>query len=348
MATPEPGPVRSAGGALAVEVTARCNRSCRYCYNTWRLAKVPPEPELPASELTGIVESALQQSGRQAVQLTGGEPLLRPDLFDIIAELSTPGRSISLVTDGGLIDEAAAAELKRLGVGPVQPTLLAGMREVHDHLKGAASFDATIDAIARLQRHKVPVSVSFVCTRVNWEHFRETVELCFALGVRTVAFSRFCTAGAGAERAEELTPTPDMVAECLDVAIEANSRLDMRVRMAISLPLCLPRAEQHRQLRFGSCALSSDEPGYTIDPWGRLRACSVSPVVLGDLRRESWAAVLGRAAHSYFPGVTTLPAACRECSLGDRCRGGCRESARAAYGHLRYPDPLARTRTILE
>lgn len=342
MTRPEGERARTAGGALAVEVTPDCNRNCLYCYNGWRLYPETRDRVLPADELVTLVQRALEESGRTAVQFSGGEPLLRADFFEIVDGLRAPGCALSLVTDGGLIDEAVAARLKELGVAPVQPTLLAADREVHDRLKGTTgAFDKTVAAIGLLRRHEVPLCVSFVCTRANYQCFREVVELSFALGVQSIAFSRFCTAGAGAERQAELVPTATQVRECLDVAMESTGGLGMRIHMAISLPLCVPTSEQLQGLRFGSCALGTDQPGYTVDPWGRLRACSVSSVTLGDLKTESWTDIVARARETYFPGVNELPSACRDCTLAARCRGGCRESARTAYGNLERPDPLA-------
>ncbi len=342
MTRPDRQEARPAGGTIAVEVTADCNRNCRYCYNSWRLYPESRDLVLPPDELVALVQRALHESGRNALQFSGGEPLLRPDFFTIVEGLRAPGRIISLVTDGGLIDETAAARVNELGVAPVQPTLLSAERKIHDRLKGSTgAFDKTVAAIGLLRRHEVPVSISFVCTRVNYQHFRQVVELSFALGVQSVAFSRFCTAGAGAERENELLPTAEQVRECLGVAMEANRRLGMRVHMAISLPLCLPTREQLQGLRLGSCALATEQPGYTIDPWGRLRACSVSSVTLGDLRSESWTEIVDRAHLEYFPGVRELPVACHLCPVAARCGGGCRESARAAHGSLDHPDPLA-------
>lgn len=330
-------------GLLAVEVTARCNRRCRYCYNEWRDRDAAPE-DLPADELLAVVEAALEATGRRAIQISGGEPLLRSDLFAIIEALRRPGRTISLVTDGGLLDEHAVGELVRLGVAPVQPTLLAARREVHDTLKGAAAFDRTVDAIARLRKAGVPVSVSFVCTSQNYMYFREVVELCFALGVETVAFSRFCSAGAGATRHDELAPGPDMIRACLEVAEEATARLAMKVPIAISLPRCLPEPGRYPHLAFGRCALGSELPSYTVDPRGRLRACSVSQEVLGDLRSEPWETIAARAREGFFHEAAALPKACGGCPDARACGGGCRESARGATGGLDPPDPLARPR----
>ena len=324
---------------MAVELTSRCNRSCAYCYNVWRGGR--ELSDMPAADLVELVEKTLAESGLSALQISGGEPLLHPGFLDFVEGVRKPGRAISLVTDGALIDDSLAAELKRLGVAPVQPTLLAARREVHNELKGADCFDETIAGIGALQRAGVPVSVSFVCTRRNYAHFKDMVDLCFALGLKVVAFSRFCTAGAGARRHAELAPTPEMLRHCLDIAEEANARLGMKVSIAISLPLCVLDPAGYPHVRFGRCALGSQSPGYTVGPDGTLRACSISATVLGDLQVESWTDIIARARTDYFAGMTAVPHACRSCDVVAQCGGGCRESALSCFGDPSHPDPLA-------
>ena len=322
-------------------MTTRCPRDCAYCANVWKADPAYPRDGLPAAELVELTLGALRASGLAKVQVTGGEPLLRPDLMEILAGLRDGGAAVSMITDGGLVDAAVARELARLGVAPVQPTLLAARREVHDALKGGESFDLTVAAISHLRRAGVPVSVAFVCVQPNAADFRDVIELCFALGVRTVALSRFCAAGAGAGRLAELMPDRRALAACLEVADWANERLDMRVQVAISLPLCAVDTDAYPHLRFGRCAVTSETPGFTIDPSGHLRACSISSTILGSLRDEPWQALVGRAAESYFRAMRTPPAACRDCGLLARCGGGCRESAVTCFGDAQRPDPLA-------
>jgi radical SAM protein with 4Fe4S-binding SPASM domain len=333
-------PVARRHGALAVEVTPRCDRDCLYCYNVWRAGAVPADPPLSAGALVSLVDSALRASGRAAVQVTGGEPLLREDLFDIIEGLQADGRGISLVTDGAAVDDAVADRLRDLRVGPVQPTLLAAERVIHDGLKGARCFDATVAGIQRLLVRKIPVTVSFVCTRQNHTHFAEVLELCAALGVHAVAFSRLCLTGAAAKHREALEPDGPMIRGCLEVAEAAFGRLGVKTHVAISLPHCAVGAGSYRHLIFGGCSLSSSSPGYTIDPWGRLRACSVSPEILGDLRVEGWDAIIARARAGYLRDVCAMPEACMSCAALRRCRGGCRESALAVRGVFGAMDPL--------
>lgn len=328
-------------GSLTVEVTTRCNRACAYCYNVWTTDSAYPRDELPTAALLSLVEGALRDSGLGHVQISGGEPFLRTDLFALVEGIRDAGVDVSLVSDGGLIDEPAARRLAELGVGPVQPTLLAANRDLHNALKGADCFDDTVAAITRLRRLGVPVSVAFVCTRRNAAEFRQVLELCFALGVRTVAFNRLCPVGRARGNQADLMPTAELIRRCLDDAEWANDQLKMNVGVAISLPLCAVDRARYRRLRFGRCALQSATPGFTVDPAGNLRACSISSTILGNLARSSWAEILARAGGDYFAAVSRVPEHCRHCHLLSGCGGGCRESALACFGTMTRPDPLA-------
>ncbi len=328
-------------GTLTLEVTRRCRRSCAYCYNACDAGAGGPYDELPAEELLPLVSKALEGSGMGSVQISGGEPLLRKDIFEIVAGIRSFGAGVSIATDGELIDNEVAARLARHGVRPVQPTLLSATRELHNQIKGADCFDATVAAIARLRRNQVPVSVAFVCTRRNYAEIQGVIELCFALGVEVVAFNRLCVAGSAAHNDKDLMPTPAMVASCLDAAEWANDRLGMKVSIAISLPLCVADTSRYPHLKLGRCSLQSATPGFTIDPLGNVRACAVSSTNLGNLADEPWEVIMARAREGYFKEMAAVPEACTSCVDLARCAGGCRESALACYGDLARPDPLA-------
>ena len=326
--------------SLSVEVTNRCNRDCSYCYNAWKADSNYPHDELPADRLVGLVGRAMEASGLTSVQISGGEPLLRPEVFDIIEGIRSFGADVSLVTDGGLIDEAVVSELRRLDIRPVQPTILAADREVHNAIKGADGFDATIAGIGRLVQARIPVAVAFVCTRQNYDHFESVIELCFALGVKTIAFNRLCLTGEGGKRHDEIAPTADMIASCLDKAEWANTSLGMNVSVAISLPHCAVDTANYESLNFGHCSILTSSPGFTIDPVGNLKACSVSPTILGNLEKESWSEITARARLGYFAQMAEMPAACSDCSSRIACGGGCRESALGVCGASDRADPL--------
>ena len=331
----------SARRGISVEVTARCNRDCLYCYNDWRDA--PPsadQRDMPTAEMAALLTRLVTEAGRPRVDLTGGEPLLRDDLFELIDAIRAAGGTAALTTDGGLVDATVASGLAQRGVAPVQVTLLAADRALHDRLKGKESFDATVLGITHLVRARVPVTVAFICTGLNWQAAFEVAELCVALGVRALAFHRLCTAGRAGRNATLLTPEPGQVRDALLQLEDAARRLpSLRVYNAIAIPPC---AEAGASLRgTGACAATSDSPAYAVSHRGELRPCAALPTVIGDLTRAGfreleagWLAGEGQAL--------SLPGECSGCAEALACRGGCRAAALGVAGRLGAPDPLAR------
>jgi radical SAM protein with 4Fe4S-binding SPASM domain len=116
----------------------------------------------------------------------------------------------------------------------------------------------------------------------------------------------------------------------------------MDVRMAISLPWCAVEPDALEGLPLGRCSIGSESPGFTIDPMGYLRACSMSATVLGDLKAERWEEIAARAARGYLLDVAALPELCASCDVRSKCGGGCRESAFIRTGTFASSDPLAR------
>ena len=338
---------------LSVELTPRCNRFCSYCYNVWKGDKGYSAAEeremLDGATWVVLITQVLEATGLKTLQVTGGEPLLRSDLFSILRGIRGATEHLSLVTDGGLIDEECADNFKKIGVSCVQPTLLAGHAVPHNHLKGTECFDQTLAAIGRLLKRKVPVSVAFVCTSQNYQYFQEMIELCFALGIQRIAFNRFCATGEGSRTFADLQPTHEMIAECLGVAQWANSALGMKVGIAVSLPLCSVDRKGYPDLSFGRCSVSSTSPGFTIDPFGNVRSCSTSSAVFGNLVSDfteisnygdRWEAIIANGSSEYFTTMKQLPSICKGCGLAVNCGGGCRESALGCYGSLDRADPL--------
>lgn len=339
---------------IAFEVTSRCDSSCLYCYNVWKSApSLSPSPrELSLLEIRTIFSTLIRQGRYRRIDLTGGEPLLREDVFDLIDLLRELGGHVSLVTGARLISSSVAKDIARREIGPVQPTLLSTDRSVHDALKGGESFDDTVRSIALLLREKVKVSVSFICTRQNYGDFAEVVKLCHAMGVKHVGFGRLCTAGEAVRHLDDIGPEPWMVWECMQQIPSLHARFRVAIGNLITVPHCvggrtdLPGITGEANLTgiaalAGNCSVASGKPNFTISPAGDVRPCSVSPVVLGNVLEQSWRRIEARYRQKVLPLFQeALPEICRQCERLDSCRGGCRESARGATGALDGADPL--------
>lgn len=343
--------------SIAFEVTARCHRRCLYCYNVWKSSSDLPTEELDIAEIRSIFSRLRREAGLRRVDLTGGEPLLRPDIFEVMDALGALGLKLTLVSDGKHITSEVAKELARRKIVRVQPTLLSTDRQVHNALKGGGAcavggdacvvgsdaYDDALRAVARLLREKVPLSVSYICTRRNFGDFEEVVKLCYALGVKHMGFGRLCTSGEAAGNLEALCPEPGMVRDCLERIPSLSSKYGMEIALLIAVPHCLfDGAALHRSTpRVGYCAIAAGEPHWTLSPSGEVRPCSVSPVSLGNLTGQGWSRIAGRYRREVLPIFRErLPLVCRQCDRLERCLGGCRESARGATGELTGRDPL--------
>jgi len=301
-----------------------------------------PEGELPAAQLADLVGALVRRTGCDRVQLSGGEPLLRPDLLSLVDGLRARGAKLSMITDGGPLDAAMARELAARGVGPIQPTLLAGGAELHDALRGRGAFHETTRAIATAVAAGLTVSVSMVITRRNWREAGAVADLAFALGARTLGLSRFCSAGGATAAHEALMPDAAQVYFAATAAAARCGRHGLKLASVVTIPPCAWPDPAHPPLKVGVCSLMGPRTTVTVGPDGSVRSCTLSERVVGNLRRDDWDVLAERLWEQELgPCRAAVPKRCRACAHVGRCQGGCRLSAEKVYGDLAHPDPLA-------
>lgn len=346
---------------LDFELTPACDHRCTHCYNVWTdaagaRAAVAGE-RLATDDFCAMMEKAVRESGATHATLTGGEPLLRRDADAIVAHACTLVASVHVITNGSHVGAERAARFREAGVRAVQLTLLSHVRERHDALKGAESFDDTLRAALDLRDAGVPVIVCFVALRQNAGDLAGVLELCCALGVRAVSYNRMSPSGGSAAHVARLIPTADEVERDLWVAERLGRAWGLRVSTAMPIPPCLVRIDRFSWVRFGFCSIGGRAPApragpdgarapahastnFVVGPTGDVRACNLSAPVLGNVLREEFGAIARRADLARFRRA--VPAVCRGCHHEASCAGGCKEAARAVYGDPTLPEPFLR------
>ncbi|OQA21984.1 MAG: pyrroloquinoline quinone biosynthesis protein PqqE [Chloroflexi bacterium ADurb.Bin360] len=255
--------------SLIFEVTQDCNHACNYCYNVWRGPQTTPYPrgQLDTARTLELLGKALVETRCFHVTLTGGEPLLRPDLLQIIEFLQQRRVQVTLISNGHLLDETMALALVERGVGLFELPLLSHRREVHDALSGVqGAWDAVLAAMANVRLLHGQVIAAFVATRQNIEHIYETVRLAFAFGARGVMFNRFNPGGRGREHLAELLPTVDEVRVALVAAEAAAAEFGIPISCSIPIQPCLIDLDRYPHLSFGFCVVTV--PTLPSTPWG--------------------------------------------------------------------------------
>ena len=325
--------------SFVFEATQRCNHDCLHCYNAWKNPIDYPRGELPAAETLAMLGKMLDETGATLVSLSGGEPMLREDIYEIVGFLDGRGVTVNLITNGSLLDEAAVARFGPEAISVYELPLLSGEREVHDRLSGrTGAFDDATMAIAELKAARQRVVCVFVATKLNLPTWREAAEVAVALGADGIMFNRFNPGGTGRENIDLLQATPAELADALDVAAEISEEYDLPISCSIAMPPCLFDRTRWPGLGFGFCAAGTERAYYTLDPLGNVRPCNHSGLILGNIRQRGFWELADSRAMAEF--MSARPAFCAGCAMEDECLGGCKAAAEVCCGSPWASDPF--------
>lgn len=182
-------------------LTERCNLRCTHCYQTGGRTE-----ELTLEEIKGVVEEfedtlktwseAYDISFSSSFNITGGEPLLRQDILEVIEAIGRRGFDIYLLSNGTLISKEKARALAGLGVKGVQVSM-EGPEDVHDSIRGKGAFAAAVKGIGNLLGAGLNVTMNATLSEVNSEDLLGLPELARTLGVQKLGFSRLVPSGRG-------------------------------------------------------------------------------------------------------------------------------------------------------
>lgn len=318
---------------IQLHLTERCNLRCRHCYQTGGRTA-----ELSLAEIIAVLDEVAEMLAEwseayglefsPSCNVTGGEPLLREDLFEIIAAMTARGFAVYLLTNGTLIDAARAQRLAGLGVKGVQVSL-EGPEEVHEQIRGKGSFAASRLGVSQLLAAGLTVTLNATLSEMNGGHFREMVEYANRLGVQRLGFSRLVPSGRGLGLVDRML-TPERLQE-IYAEIFAMTPKDLEIVTGDPVASRLRSSSGGAELgsvATGGCAAGLS--GLTLLPDGTVTPCRRLAIPLGNVRqdslREIWAnsEVLERLRdRQQYRGK------CGTCAAWAHCRG-CRA---IAYAH---------------
>jgi heme d1 biosynthesis radical SAM protein NirJ len=196
LAAPTPiGPVRKPPGPVVIwNLIRRCNLTCKHCYSI--SADKDFSGELTTAEVFGVMDD-LKSFRVPALILSGGEPLLRPDIFDIAARSKSLGFYTALSSNGTLIDEAMCRRVASADFGYVGISL-DGMAATHDKFRRMqGAFDKSLHAIRLCRDAGLKVGVRFTLTQDNFHDLPALLQLVEDEGVDRFYFSHLNYAGRG-------------------------------------------------------------------------------------------------------------------------------------------------------
>lgn len=259
--------------------------------------------------------------------ITGGEPFLYGDIFEVLENIRKRGFETYLLSNGTLIDREKAKLLSWLGVSGVQVSI-EGPEEIHETIRGKGSFRASLKGVQHLLDSGITVTLNVTLSEMNAEHFMEIITLSSSLGVQKLGFSRLVPSGRGLGMLNKMLKKEIVKGLYKKIfSIRANGLKIVTGDPVVSLMSSSLREGDMGRVPLGGCAAGVS--GLTILPDGTITPCRRLNIPIGNVRKDSlrevWATsdVLG-----FLRDKSSYKGKCGRCRRWAQCRG-CRAIAYA-------------------
>lgn len=319
---------------LVAELTHRCPLRCAYCANP--LALVGRDAELDTTTWARVFAEA-EALGVVQLHLTGGEPLVRDDLEDLVAAAHGLGLYTNLITSGVPLERQRLARLASAGLDAVQLSIQDTTGAAAARITGVDVADRKLAVAGWVKALGLPLTLNVVLHRENIDRVDALVALAAELGADRLELANTQYLGWALANRTGLLPTAAQVERARDVALRARRRLGDAMDIAFVLP------DYHRG-RPKPCMDGWGRRFVVVTPDGRLLPCHLAGTLPG-LRaprvRETSVATAWEAAPLFtaFRGEAWMPEPCRSCPERAVDFGGCRCQAFALTGDAAATDP---------
>lgn len=268
---------------LWLELETSCNLACKFCYNYWKDGSAAKPRGRPSRETSDALRMLFDSVQCTQVAFSGGEPLLRPDLVELIRLARSYVIPVVLTTNGILLSEARLSELIEAGVGTFQIPLHSHHEDVHDDLSGGRSWRSSLAAMIRVRQSGSSLAPVFVGTKRNAAHFPAVVSLLSQLGVRRVIFNRFIPTGLGSIFREEIgVPADADLVPILSKADRVAQACGMRIQLGT--PVQAPRdSSTWSNIELSSCPVEYGQRRWTVAADLTIRRCNQSAANIGSI-----------------------------------------------------------------
>jgi len=354
--------------SISWNLTQRCNVLCAHCYMS-AFSRADPSQELTTEECRRVVDEIAEVNQNVFLILTGGEPLLRRDLFDIAAYAAEKAFTVVLGTNGILLREKQARLMRQHGIQGASISLDSTDPAKHDafrHLLGA--YQGAIRATEALRAEGLDFSIHTSVTSWNVAEIPAMIDLAASLGARVLNLfflvrtgrgqdltditpeqyerlltylARIQSVGNGARsQPTEATSIFDRPEDPWSVPAGRSGDLIIRAKCAPHFRRIIyaldPASPLLKNYADGSCPAGKHY--CRIMPEGEITPCPYMPVPAGNLRRQSFRAIWEGATVLNDLRDPRLGGRCGTCEFSKIC-GGCRCRAYATYGDYLAEDP---------
>jgi PqqA peptide cyclase len=334
--------------ALLAEITYRCPLHCPYCSNpvAVSLCEAPRRPqgggysngELTTEEWKRVICEAAALGVLQ-IGFSGGEPLARRDLVELIRAAREAKLYTNLITSGIGLDDDRVRALRDAGLDSIQLSFQSDESSLADEIAGAHAHQRKLDVAVKIRAAGIPLSLNFVIHRRNIDRLPQMIDLTEALGAERVELANVQFYGWAFRNHAALLPTREQVNRARDIATAAKARLAGKIDIFYVLP-------DYYETRPKPCLNGWGQRYLTVNPIGDVLPCPTASSAIPDLRLENvrirdldW---IWQESESFnrFRGTEWMPEPCQSCPQREIDFGGCRCQAALLTGSAANTDPV--------
>lgn len=335
-----------------LEMTYRCNHACLFCSCPWFApgGAYDLRPEMDPAAWKALV-ARLCRLGVMNLAFTGGEPLLKEGLREILTFAATCPAVHVETRDGSLVTEEKPPKIHLLTNGKLLADewldfcaahgihvgiSLPGLSTFAEHTAGG-DVAKTAALFAKTRERGISTHAGVTVTRRNLPELYETLAECLLRGADSLLLNRFLPGGRGLANTGALALDANDIRQMLEIAETVLAAAGRTGNTGTEIPLCVADPARYPHVKVGvRCSAALDF--FVVDPSGYLRVCNHSPVRLAHVDRLETV-----KDHPYWRRFVLrdyLPAACVPCPDAGRCDAGCREAAHIARGAVDALDPV--------
>jgi PqqA peptide cyclase len=320
--------------ALIAEITHRCPLHCVYCSNPLEMARA--ESELATADWVRVFLEAAQ-FGVLHLHLTGGEPLARKDLVELVAAARHAGLYTNLITSGLGLGDDRLQQLVAAGLDHLQLSFQDSREDSANWIAGAKAQSHKIALAHAVRRHKVAFTVNLVVHRQNLDHLEEMIRFIEELGPDRMEIANAQYYGWALANRAALLPTHIQVERAVEIVAAAEKRLSGRIRIDSVVPDYYAQYPKACMGGWGRRLMLIDPEGHALP----CHAASVIPGLAFDSVRDHSLRWLWEESIAFrrFRGEDWMPEPCRSCDRREEDFGGCRCQAMLLTGDATATDP---------
>jgi pyrroloquinoline quinone biosynthesis protein E len=321
--------------ALIAELTHRCPLHCVYCSNPLELQG--RSLELSTDDWSRVFREAAALGVLQA-DFTGGEPLTRPDIFELVRAARAAGLYVNLISSGLPLDESRLEALVQAGLDHFQLSFQGAREETANEISGTRAHAHKLRVLDWLKRHRVAVTLNFVIHRRNIDQLAEMLALAESSSATRVEFAHVQYYGWAFANRDALLPTREQLTFSIEFLKSAQERLAGKIKVEYVVPDYYAKYPKPCMGGWGRKLM-------LIAPNGDALPCHAARVIPGlsfenvknSGLREIWEA---SNAFQRFRGESWMQEPCKSCDRRSTDFGGCRCQAFLLAADAAATDPV--------